>query len=318
MIAWEASGLVMTLADSLRDVRYFVAVYEERSFTAAAEREGATQSGVSQHIRKLEARAGMALFLRGPAQVTPTPAADLYYRHCVELLRINDAAGQALRVFTRGLDGTFGVGLMPTMTRCVLAGALVRFHERHPNVVVRVVEAYSAALLQQVRTGDVAFAVVPAGGDMQGLRAQPFARTPELLVTAGDRPHHRRPVRLADLPPLRIVTPAAQNARAQTLRAYLAASRATVAATMELDTMFATLDLVARTDWVAILPGVLMAADAAPGRYTIRPLADPPLALDLVAVQASSRALPAAAAAFLGVLAEETARLGTVWGDAAP
>ena len=39
---------------SFRDIRLFVAAYEERSFTAAARRENATQSGVSQHIRKLE------------------------------------------------------------------------------------------------------------------------------------------------------------------------------------------------------------------------------------------------------------------------
>ena len=36
---------------SFRDIRMFVAAYEERSFTAAAKRENATQSGVSQHMR---------------------------------------------------------------------------------------------------------------------------------------------------------------------------------------------------------------------------------------------------------------------------
>jgi LysR family transcriptional regulator, nitrogen assimilation regulatory protein len=39
---------------TIRDICLFVAVYEELSFTAAAEREGATQSGVSKHIGKLE------------------------------------------------------------------------------------------------------------------------------------------------------------------------------------------------------------------------------------------------------------------------
>ena len=42
------------MSESLRDFHLFVAVYEERSFTAAAAREHATQSGVSQHVRKLE------------------------------------------------------------------------------------------------------------------------------------------------------------------------------------------------------------------------------------------------------------------------
>ena len=52
------------MAGSLRDMRLFVAAYEERSFTAAARRENATQSGVSQHIRKLEGALGVHLFRR--------------------------------------------------------------------------------------------------------------------------------------------------------------------------------------------------------------------------------------------------------------
>jgi DNA-binding transcriptional LysR family regulator len=48
----------MPMFESLRSIQVFVATYEERSFTAAAKREHATQSGVSQHVRKLEERLG--------------------------------------------------------------------------------------------------------------------------------------------------------------------------------------------------------------------------------------------------------------------
>jgi len=64
------------LFESLRDIRIFLAAYEERSFTAAAIHEHATQSGVSQHIRKLEEGFRVKLFSRAKGQVSPTPAAD--------------------------------------------------------------------------------------------------------------------------------------------------------------------------------------------------------------------------------------------------
>ena len=60
---------------SLRQIRSFVAVYEEGSFTAAAEREGATQSGISQHVKQLETDLGVALFARNGREVEPTLAA---------------------------------------------------------------------------------------------------------------------------------------------------------------------------------------------------------------------------------------------------
>ena len=71
---------------SLPDISLFVAVYEERSITAAAVREHATQSGVSQHIRKLETTLGVPLFVREAAGMQPTPAGETYYRACVDLL----------------------------------------------------------------------------------------------------------------------------------------------------------------------------------------------------------------------------------------
>ena len=112
------------------DIQLFVAVYEERSFTAAAEREHATQSGVSQHIRKLEDRFGVKLFSRDRGTVAPTPAGDSYYRRCVELLRAYQAADSSVRSFAGGLTGEIAVGLMPTMTRCALAADPVALHPK--------------------------------------------------------------------------------------------------------------------------------------------------------------------------------------------
>ena len=48
----------------LRQVRAVIAVCEEGSFTRAAERENATQSGISQHVAAVERKLGVKLFER--------------------------------------------------------------------------------------------------------------------------------------------------------------------------------------------------------------------------------------------------------------
>lgn len=312
------------MSDTLRDIRLFVAAYEERSFTAAAEREHATQSGVSQHIRKIEDRFGVKLFSRGGGMVQPTPAGDSYYRHCIELLRLNESANRAVGRFGAGLDGEMVVGLMPTMTRSVLAPALARFVSAHPNVTVRVLEAFSAALTQRVRAGELAFAIVPATSGTVGVKMTRFAYTPEVLVSgaAAARPH-MAPVRLSDLGPLKVVLPSAQNVRRVNLETYFASNGVTIAQRLELDAMMGTLDFIADSDWVAILPGLMMAKDAiqgAPGMpraLTVNPIADPPVGMDLVLIEPARHPLAPAASAFLDILAEETARIGRVWGTEA-
>jgi DNA-binding transcriptional LysR family regulator len=305
------------MTESLRDIRLFVAVYEERSFTAAAERENATQSGVSQHIRKIEERFGVRLFERGAGAVTATPAGDSYYRHCIEVLRLNEAAKRAVMSYGGGLDGEIVVGLMPTMTRSVLAPALARFVGQQPNVIVRIVEAFSAVLTQRVQTGELDFAIVPAAPGTVGIKSRLFAQTREVLVSGAKRGlRHMAPVRLADLGALKIVVPGRQNARRWNLETYWSSNGVSIERLLELDAMLGTLDFVASTDWVTILPGLMMAQDAASPEarsLVVNPLADPPLGLDLGLIEPARRPLSAAAEAFLDVLDEETRRLIAPW-----
>lgn len=298
---------------SLRDIRLFVAAYEERSFTLAAQRECATQSGVSQHVRNLEDGFGVRLFSRDRGRISPTPAGDAYYRRCIDVIRAHDAASRAAAAFAHGLDGQITVGLMPTMTRCSTAPALARLLAAHPNVDVRVVEAYSGALTQMVRAGELDFAIVPGFAGDAGLRCHPFLRTPELLVArAGGPLPGDAPVRLAELGPLQLVLPSRANTRRLTLETYCASVGAEIARVIELDAMFATLDFVCRSDWVTILPAIMMGRDVGP-RLVASPIVEPPLSLDLMLIEPARRALAPAAEIFLGLLREEADGLSALW-----
>jgi DNA-binding transcriptional LysR family regulator len=302
---------------SFRDLRLFVAAFEERSFTAAAQRENATQSGVSQHIRKLEDRLGVQLFLRGSAAVSPTPAGEDFYRHAVGLLRARDAAMRSVRAHGRGaLQGEIKVGLMPTMTRLCLAPALARFLDAQPNVLVRITEAYSAALTGMVRAGELDFAVVPGPVASPGLRSSPFIETPEVLVSRADSGlPHLAPVALRDLPALRLVLAGPGNARRQSIEGYLTSQGVRPERIVELDAMLGTLDMVASHGWMTILPGVMMAEeDRDPRPFTVSPLGDPPLRLQLALIEPARASLRPEADAFLAALREETRRVNARWG----
>jgi LysR family transcriptional regulator, nitrogen assimilation regulatory protein len=302
------------MAGSLRDIQLFVAVYEERSFTAAASREHATQSGVSQHIRKLEQELGVQLFSREKGLVLSSPAGDSYYQRCIDVLRAHAAATSTARSFAAGIEGSIVVGLMPTMTRCLLAPVLMAFTEAHPNVVVRIVEGYSAPLTQQVRAGDLDFAIVPSLPGMPGLKSRLFLRTPEVLVgSASARFAHLEPVSLGSLGPLHLVLPSQVNTRRRLIETYCGSNGVEIARLMEMDAMLGTLDLVARSGWLTILPGIMMAVDDAGGRYRVAPLAAPALSLDLVLIEPSRRPLSAAAEIFLTMLEAEAGRLNARW-----
>lgn len=297
---------------SLKDIRLFVAAYEERSFTNAARRENTTQSGVSQHIRALEDGLGVRLFSRTKGQVMPTPAGEGYYQRCIDVLRAHATATGVAKSFAQGLEGSLVVGLMPTMTRCMLAPVLATFTEAHPNVFVRVVEGYSAPLTQQVRSGELDFAIVPAFEGLPGLKSRLFVRTPEMLVSAMSSPwEHLAPIDLASLAPLKLVLPSKGNTRRHRVETYCASNGIEIVRLLEMDAMLGALDFVARSDWLTILPGVMMAVDDP--RLKVNPLANPALDLDLALIEPSRRPLSKAAGWFLALLEEEAVRLNGRW-----
>jgi LysR family nitrogen assimilation transcriptional regulator len=297
---------------SLRQLRSFVAVYEEGSFTEAALREGATQSGMSHHVGQLEGELGTLLFERSGRAVTPTRAGELYYDECIAILQRLEAARQ--RVSDQRLDGVIRVGLMPTFTRALLPPVLEKFLVAAPAAQISVVEAYSGVLTQMVYRGELDFAAVPAFAGAAGIVHRPLLRDCETLVRA------RRPgrkavasARLSELGPLKVVVPGLQNTRRGNIETYFASNGVAVAQRLELDAMMGTLQFVAASDWVAILPFLMMASDLDDDRFEIIPLEDPPFHADFVLIEPARTVMSPTAALFAQLLREEAANTQAVF-----
>lgn len=294
-------------------MRLFVAAYEERSFTAAAAREHGTQSGISQHIRKLEERFGVRLFTREKGRVAPTPAGDAYYARCIEMLRLNEATSQAMAQFGGGMSGDVAVGLMPTMTRVTLAPAMRRFIRDYPNVSIRVVEAFSPFLTAGVLKGDLDFAIVPSIPGRPGLKFQHFLTTHETLVSRFDPATHLKSVRMSALGPLQLVLPSSANTRRALIETYIASNGVRVERMLEMDSMMGTLDFVAASDWRTVVPAIMLAADIDRLPLSVQPIVEPVAPLELVLIEPSRHVIPPPARAFLDVLKEEAERLNQFW-----
>ncbi len=289
---------------SLRQIRSFVAVYEEGSFTAAARREGATQSGISQHLKQLETELGAPLLIREGREVEPTLAGKLYYRECVEVLKKLEAAQQNVAV--HHVRGAIRVGLMPTFTRSVLAPAMDKFLVSAPGSEISVTEAYSGVLTEMILKGELDFAIVPAFEGATGISHRLLARDREMLVTAKrGKATNLKPVRLSELGPLKVVLPGLQNTRRRNIETYFSVNGVTVAQRLELDAMMGTLQFVAASDWVAILPFVMMVSDLDGGHFDVRPLEDPPLYSEFVLIEPARKVMSPAAALFADILKME-------------
>ena len=112
---------------SIKQLKAFVAVVEENSFSLAAERLNATQSGMSMLVQNLELSIGKKLINRVPGKMVLTESGKNFYRHALEILSLMDKALIDAKTDTKDLSGTFNCGLMPTFTRSALPATLSKF-----------------------------------------------------------------------------------------------------------------------------------------------------------------------------------------------
>src|SRR5438552_2323101 len=246
----------------LREMRMFVAVYEKRSFTAAAAREFATQSGVSQHVKQIEESLCVQLFVRQKT-VEPTAAGDLFYQHCREVLAANAKALLALDTFESGLSGEVRFGLTPTLATHQLAPAYLRLTTQNPNAAIAVIDAPSNMLIDMVRARELDFAIIPSISQVPlDLVATVFAATSAFLVssiTHSSGLRHGEAIETTRLRGLKLLAPDSAE-HAQWVGSQLDVPPRP-GPSYQLNAVLATLDLIRQSGWMAILPGLLFVHD---------------------------------------------------------
>ncbi|MBU2991705.1 LysR family transcriptional regulator [Octadecabacter sp. 1_MG-2023] len=292
----------------LQQLQYFVAVYEQGSFSAAAEKVNATQSGLSMHVSQMEKRHNVVLFHRSSSGVSPTEEGRAFYLEAVKVLAAASRAEDRLKGLSKSVVGHVHVGLMPTFTRAVLTEALLRFDREYPEVRLSISEGYASTLAGEVVEGRLDFAVVPASFAInEALVSKSMGQDRECLVCAADRdiPMTKNGVTLKDMSPLRLVLPGTGNARRTLIENYMALNEVEVSSILELDTMHGTLNLVASSDWVTILPGIMCLPDLDGSRRKVAMLVDPPLTVDYMRIETRKRPLSAVAQIFADILQEE-------------
>jgi LysR family transcriptional regulator, nitrogen assimilation regulatory protein len=254
------------------------------------------------------------LFERSNAGVRATPAGLRYYRRCIEALGTLKTGTEEMRALADRVTGTLRVGLMPTFTRACLALTLRDYVRDHPDVKLRIVEGYSGVLTERVLAEDLDFAIVPTFEGRVGLRSRLLARDREMLLSGPARGFAPlQPLRLADCAPLRIVVPGLPNIRRRNIETYFQTNGVVVEDMIEMDAMIGTLEFVAATDWVAVLPGLICVNDIGRNDLVINPIADPPLYAEFVIIEPARRALSVQARLFVQRLEAEVARVRGVW-----
>ncbi|MDE3175003.1 MAG: LysR family transcriptional regulator [Pseudomonadota bacterium] len=163
-------------------LRSFLAIVDEGSFTRAAERVHKTQSAVSMHVRRLEEQLGCALFVKQGRGARLTAEGEQLVEYARRILR--EEAGAIAALSRKGLRGEVRFGVPDDYAEAFLSDILLRFNHRHPLVAIAVSCENSIELAGLVRAGALDLALVT---DFPGLEGFELIREEPLVWVAANK-----------------------------------------------------------------------------------------------------------------------------------
>lgn len=263
---------------TLAQLQAFIEAARLESFTRAAEELRMSQPAISDLIRRLEHELGSRLFHRGSRQLLLTDAGRTLLPHALQSIASAESGSRAVRELLELESGTATFGLLRNADFYLGVDFAIRFHERYPNVLVRLVGQNSAETAADVARGALEAGLVTLPIDDDGLDVVPLARDEILYVTA-DPDRAKRKVTIDRLAAAPLVLYDAHYANADPARRQLASraqlSGVTLQPVVEVEYLSSALRLVEAGVGDSIICRAAAESDLMPAGLHTVPFAEP-------------------------------------------
>jgi DNA-binding transcriptional LysR family regulator len=190
----------------IRHLDVLLAVAAEGSMQRAAQRVHLTQPAISKLVRELEMMFGAPLFDRTKRGVTLTECGHALAIRAEYLRNDIERARDEVAAIRHGTMGELRIGALPVVESALLPQSLMALRKVAPALRIRVQEGTSAALLDQLRRGEIDCVIgrLDSGADGRDIRAEKLTRLPTRIVARRGHPLAARkrvtPEQLAGFP----------------------------------------------------------------------------------------------------------------------
>ena len=185
---------------TLNELRYLVAVAQERNFGRAAQKCFVSQPALSVAIQKLEEELGTQVFERGKSEITVTPVGERIVEQAQRVLEESSRIREIAQSGRNQLFGPLSLGVIYTVAPYLLPDLIPALHERAPQMPLDIEENLTENLEQGLKSGRLDIAIValpfaPPGVVTEFLYEEPF----QVVVPSEHKWAKRKSVQAAEL-----------------------------------------------------------------------------------------------------------------------
>ncbi|MGN7358008.1 LysR family transcriptional regulator [Paenibacillus sp. SAF-054] len=194
----------------IRQLRYFIAIVEERKISAAAQRLHMSQPPLSQQLKAMEEELGTVLVERSGKLLKVTESGKALYRHALLMTQLMDEAVSEVKEVGNGMKGSLTIGIN-TLSSAFLPGLLHRFKERYPHVTYKIQQNESSRLCELVKNRVLELALIRLPLELDDFSVLHLHAEPFYFLTKDALPDAGSEVQLTDLRDQSLMLPSTEG-----------------------------------------------------------------------------------------------------------
>ncbi len=154
-------------------IDYFIALWQEKSFTKAAERLHITQQTLSAHIALLEKEMNCQLVVRRIPLEFTWPG-EVFYKNALSIRRKTDDFLRQMADAVESKTGVLHLGVSYNRARVILPDIFLRYGKEYPGIHLELIEGVNDLLRKKLTEGDIDLAIAQLEGPLPGIETAPF------------------------------------------------------------------------------------------------------------------------------------------------
>jgi DNA-binding transcriptional LysR family regulator len=167
----------------IRQLRYFIAIVEERKISAAAERLHMSQPPLSQQLKSMEEELGSKLVERSGKYFEITEAGKALYKYALKMTQLLEEAKMEVKGVESGVNGRLTIGIN-TFSVAELPELLHQFQKQYPKITYKIQQNESSHLCRLVREREVELAFIRLPLDLENLSVLYLYTEPFYFITS--------------------------------------------------------------------------------------------------------------------------------------
>lgn len=176
---------------TLQELRFLIALAQEKHFRKASEVCFVSQPSLSIAIRKLEDELGVTLFERNKNDVRLTPLGQEVVERAKRVLEAVDGISMVVKSDRDQLNGAFRLGAIYTVGPYILPSLITTLNKLAPQMPIEIIEDYTVNLRKKLLNGDIDAALVSQPFSGAGIVTRNLYQEPFVVLMPANHPLSR-------------------------------------------------------------------------------------------------------------------------------